>query len=237
MYKPTFYITMEADPAHFNPEGEGLARRLWSFTAPVDMKPSLTQELGISVRMKCSARPYWNASDPTQQDNWETVALPALRNKLSSITDVLAGCNEKRYQHYEGDIHHVWLKLQLDPYELRIRLDHDAEGTDYLPDALKLVQQVRQLANGPEVAAFAEEGESLAVYLPSRAEVEQLEALRDAEAQAWVQWKAAQTAEEDDVETNEEFAPSPKPDLAPGLVIGTAEFVKPTGEGLVLPLP
>lgn len=259
MYKPTFYITMEADPARFTPEGQGLASRLWSFTAPVDMKPSLTQELGVLLRMKCTGRPYWNAADAAQQKNWEAVARPALANKLHSVTDVLRGCNEKRYQHYEGDIHHVWLKLQLAPYQLRIRLDADAAGNEYIPDALALVDAVRALANSPEVQAFAEGEEQLAVYLPSRTEVEALAATRAAEAEAWAAWEtAAKAAEEealgeaggdagdagngcapaDAAGESAGQAPLPaKPALAPGLSITTAEFVKPSGEGLVLPLP
>lgn len=259
MYKPTFYITMEADPARFTPEGQGLASRLWSFTAPVDMKPSLTQELGVLLRMKCTGRPYWNAADAAQQKNWEAVARPALANKLHSVADVLRGCNEKRYQHYEGDIHHVWLKLQLAPYQLRIRLDADAAGNEYIPDALALVDAVRALANSPEVQAFAEGEEQLAVYLPSRTEVEALAATRAAEAEAWAAWEtAAKAAEEealgeaggdagdagngcapaDAAGESAGQAPLPaKPALAPGLSITTAEFVKPSGEGLVLPLP
>lgn len=246
MYKPTFYITMEADPAHFTPEGQGLASRLWRFTAPVDMKPSLTQELGMLLRMKCAGRPYWNATDAAQQENWETVARPALANKLHSVTDVLRGCNEKRYQHYEGVIRHLWLKLQLPPYQLRIRLDADAAGTEYIPDALALVDAVRVLVNSPEVQAFAAGEEQLAVYLPSRAEVEALAAVRAAEAEAWAAREASEgeggpeaaTAEGAEAANNAAEKTTPAmPALAPGLVIANAEFVKPSGEGLVLPLP
>lgn len=254
MYKPTFYITMEANPERFNPEGQGLASRLWSFTAPVTLKPSPSQELGVAVRMKCAGRPYWDANDPDQQRNWETIARPALANKLHSVVDVLEGCNVERYQHYEGEIHHVWLKLQLAPYELRIRLDADAEGTDYIPDVLALVDNVRTLANSREVAAFTEGEEAIAIYLPSRAEVDALAETRAAEAAAWAEWENAVakgdaeaeggTEADADAESTpgsasnaETHEPEPKkPTLAPGLVISSAEFVKPNGEGLVAAL-
>ena len=194
MYKPTLYITMEADPSRYNPEGEGLASRLWSFTAPVTLAPSPTMELGLKVRMKCVGRPYWGMDDASE-DNWKNVAWPFLDHKLKAIIDVLYGCNVKRYNHYEGAIHFTWLKLQLAPYELRVRLDADAEDNDYIPDVLGLVERVRDLVNQDAFRAFSDGDDNIAVYLPCRADVEELKARRAEEAEAHAAWQKAQEAD------------------------------------------
>ena len=252
MYKPTLYHTMEADPEHYNPEGEGLASRLWSFTAPVTIAPSPTMELGLRARMKCAGRPYWNAADATEEANWNETAKPYLAHKLHSIIDVLNGINVKRYNHYEGQLHFTWLKLELAPLELRIRLDHDAEDNDFIPDVMELVSCVRNLINTDEYRAFAAPDESIAVYLPCRDDVKRLSSLRKQEAEAYAEWMSSKVPEKADEkegaigeqgDTSSEMetsqcvdseqtsdVPAPvKPALSPGFRIATVEFVKSDG--------
>ena len=240
---------MEADPSRYNPQGEGLANRLWSFTAPVAFAPSPSGELSIRARMKCS-KPYWDATDAVQQENWETVARPYLKNKLDAIVDVLNGINVKRYQHYEGSLHFIWLKLDLAPYEIRVRLDADAEDNDFIPDVLAWVDKVRELLNSPEFKAFEAEGEEedscVTVFVPSREEAAARRALRNTEAEAFAAWTAAQkpadeaeaaeAAESDVVEAataaepaEEAATPAEKPALAGALEIRALEFIKHSG--------
>lgn len=248
MYKPTLYLTMEADASRANEKGRGLASRLWSFTAPVTLVASPTDELSLRVRMKCSGRPYWDSSDEAQVSNWKNIARPFLRNKLASIVDVLDGLNVKRYNHYEGSLHFVWLKLQLAPYEIHVRLDSDAKDNDYIPDLLGLVDTVRDLVNDETFKSFADPNEAVTVYMPSRAQAETLRRTRADEASAYAAWQSSSddgNAEHEDApnhenETEEPLrddarasAPHEEPPLAPGLVIDTAEFVKADGAALI----
>lgn len=259
MYKPTLYLTMEADPERYNPEGEGLASRLWSFTAPVTIVPSPTMELGLRARMKCAGRPYWNALNATEEANWNEIAQPFLAHKLHSIIDVLNGINVKRYNHYEGPLHFTWLKLELAPFELRIRLDHDAEDNDYIPDAIELVSRVRDLINSDEYRSFATPNDPVAVYLPCRAAIEHLSSIRAQEAEAYAAWASSEKAKEVDekgkaidmqdeslskqganCQRNEDriadtSAPA-KPALSPDFRITTVEFVKADGTALTYDL-
>ena len=243
MYKPTLYVTMEADPSHYNPQGDGLASRLWSFTAPVTLAPSPSGELGVKARMKCS-KLYWDATDATQQENWETVARPYLKDKIDAIVDVLNGINVKRYNHYEGSLHFTWLKLDLAPYEIRVRLDADAEDNDFIPDVLGWVDKVRELVNSPEFKDFEAEGveedNRVTVFVPSREEAEARRVLRNAEAEAFAAWTAAQESAEEaeaadgktakePAEPAEAPAPVEKPELAGALEIKTLEFIKHSG--------
>ena len=149
-------------------------------------------------------------------------------------------------------MHFTWLKLDLAPYEIRVRLDADAEDKDYIPDVLAWVDKVRDLLNSPEFKAFEAEGEEednrVTVFVPSREEAEARRSLRNAEAEAFAAWTAAQKpadeaeaadgeaakAAEAEVETagdgaEEAAAPAEKPTLAGALEIRTLEFIKHSG--------
>ena len=252
MYKPTLYITVEADQAHFNGEGAAAADRTWSYAAPVTF--GAADEMTLKLRMKCSNRPYWSTSDATQVDTWERVAGKYLKDKLDSVVDVLNGYNDTRYAHYSEPLHYVWLKLSLAPHTICVRLDHDVEHKDYIPDVFALVSTVRDLLNTPECQAFAQGDEGLEIYLPSRADAEARRALREAEAAAYATWeeatRAAEAAEEAEAaeaaeaaaiaETGEEAIEAPalpeKPELAAGLEIANVEFVREDGTALIYDL-
>ena len=252
MYKPTLYITVEADQAHFSGEGAATADRTWSFAAPVTF--GAADEMTLKLRMKCSNRPYWSTSDATQIDTWENIAGKFLKDKLDSIIDVLNGYNDTRYAHYSEPLHYVWLQLELAPHTISVRLDHDVEHNDYIPDVFALVGTVRELLNTSEGQAFARDGEGLEIFLPSRADAEACRALRAAEEAAYAAWieatqaakapesteagegaEAAEAAESSDVdEQADATAELPeKPRIAARLEIANVEFVRKDGTALV----
>ena len=196
------------------------------------------------------SKPYWDAADAVQQENWETVVRPYLHDKLAAIEDVLNGINVKRYQHYEGSMHFTWLKLELAPYEIRVRLDADAEDNDFIPDVLAWVDKVRDLLNSPRFKAFEAEGEAgddnrVTVFVPSRQEAEARRVLRNAEAGAFAAWQAqeaaaateggndktavVEAAEAENEAPAAEATPVEKPVLAGALEYRTLEFIKHSG--------
>lgn len=232
MYKPTLYITMEADPAHYNPESSGLASRLWSFTAPVTLVPSPTAELGLSLRLKCSGRAYWSTTDEVSRTNWEKIVKPFLKDKLFSVVDVLNGINVERYKHYSGPLHFVWLKLVLAPFELRFRLDSNVFNQDSIPDIMALLEQVRKTVNTKVYTTFAGAEEGTVVYLPCRETVDALAKTRAKEATLYEAWCTAnELASKEGTEMD-----ATEPTIAPLLTVTDYEFVRLDGEGLVFPV-
>lgn len=228
MYKPTTYIKAEVDRAHATEEGMGMLNRVFGFIDPLTFEPA--RELGLTVRLKCRNRPYWDLSDPVQDSMWTEVVGPYLNSKLDIILDVLRECNNKRYAHYVGPLHMEWLKLQMDLYEVRFRLDHDANDASYLPEAFDLLCKVRETMGTPEFKAFESGVEGIVAYVPSREIVDRQKALREEEAVAWDARKEPLDAGGGSAG---EAAEADKPVLAPGISYATVEFARADGVSIV----
>ncbi|WP_165045695.1 hypothetical protein [Adlercreutzia sp. ZJ138] len=230
MYKPTTYLNIEVDPAHATPDGVAMLERVFNFIDPLTSKPA--EELGLTIRLKCRNRPYWIAGDSTQDAVWDEIVGPYLKNKLSIVLNVLQECNNPKYAHYAGGLHLDWLKLQMEPYEIRLRLDHDAEGMDYLPDVFSLLCDVRKAVSC--LKDWGATNEHTVIYIPSLTEIETHKALRLDEQTRWEAWQTWQSEQPDSPdEGSTDVTPDEnaleKPIFSSGLTYTTAEFVTPNG--------
>ena len=226
MYKPTTYLEVEVDRAHATAEGMSMLNRVFGFIDPLTFEPA--KELGLAVRLKCRNRPYWDSSDPAQTCMWEETVGPYLNSKVDIILDVLRECNNKKYAHYEGPLHMEWLKLQMEPYEIHFRLDHDAADAGYLPDAFNALCEVREAMGAPEFKSFENDSEGIVAYVPSREVADHHQALREQEALAWSAWQSSQ----EEAAANEGVQVE-KPVLAPALSYATIEYARSDGGVLV----
>lgn len=222
MYKPTSYLNLEIDPAHANPEEIAMLHRVFGFIDPLTSEPA--EELSLTLRLKCRNRPYWDARDEAHQDMWESTVAPYLSSKLSVILNVLEECNNEKYAHYAGGLHLDWLRLRMEPCEINIRLDHNAAGESFLPDAYSLVCSLREAIGSPEFDAFATGSNQIAAYIPCRKAIETTKAHRLGEGEAWERWQTARQEDES----------LPQPQLAPALRYDTIELVNHSGQSMLI---
>lgn len=231
MYKPTSYLTIEADPDHATPDGMRTLARLFGFIDPLSCVPA--EELGISIRLKCSGRTYWNNNDNAQNAMWDNVVGKFLKAKLSVILNVLEECNKKEYAHYEEPLRFRWLKLLLEPCEIRIRLDHGAEGANHLPDAFHMVETVRAAMSTPEPASFLDGWPGVVAYVPCLETIEQYRTIRTQEEASW-QMRENEREEIDPATHDMACDPlSNQPPLAEPMPYDTVELVRADGASLI----
>lgn len=170
MLKPCAYLT-------FTLEGESIAsstasaiKRSYSYIAPTKIvagrrEAAMGETLPanrITLDVRLTGHPFWQAGNPEQDATWEQVLMPWLRTKLNTLFGTVAECNNETRRSFSGTVNYEQIEVSLAPHTLSFSL----EPTSALRCIDAPLEAARAYLNGPGIDAEAIEK----IAVPSDAE-------------------------------------------------------------------